>query len=444
MGAEGLDSPPYVFDLDESPALDGALFRSVRGGVRELFLPVRVTGADRGTFVARKRALVHAMSPKRGAGVLEATELDATKRQIACYYVGGMEGEGGITESNSKSQKYPIRLRALDPYWADTVAQTQQWKADAGVAFFPILPLRVNASQVLSGQVTASVTNYFQNPSYETGTHEVGNVFGFTPPIGWVTDTGQFHEGAKSLKVTWDASVGVTGFAQFAYGLTIGQTYTISAWCRVPTGSPAVRLWATFSSSPASPYTSTLDAWERISTSFVATATTQPVSIEAANSDANDILYTDGWMCSDGATLVPYLDGDTSGAFWLGAAHASISRKNAVYDQSQIIDAGGDVEAYPLWTITGPGGSLILHHLDTGQKLVLNAPIAVGQTVTIDTRPQLQTIVDQAGTNLWPYADVGSALWPLQPGSNNVALLLSGANTNSAINLAYTRRWECS
>jgi hypothetical protein len=102
----------------------------------------------------------------------------------------------------------------------------------------------------------------------------------------------------------------------------------------------------------------------------------------------------------------------------------------------------GDADAHPVWAITGPG-TPTLTNTTTGKSFGLAVPLAAGETVTIDTRPTMQSAVDSAGRNRWPDLVKTSPrqLWPLIPGENVVDLQLAGADPGSRIVLSFTRRW---
>ena len=102
----------------------------------------------------------------------------------------------------------------------------------------------------------------------------------------------------------------------------------------------------------------------------------------------------------------------------------------------------GDVEAYPIWEVTGPG-TPTLANLTTGRSFGLATPLTAGETVTVDTRPTRQSVVDSAGRNRWPDLVTTSPrqLWPLAAGRNALDLRLAGAGPTSTVILTYMRRW---
>jgi phage-related protein len=100
----------------------------------------------------------------------------------------------------------------------------------------------------------------------------------------------------------------------------------------------------------------------------------------------------------------------------------------------------GSVEAYPIWTVTGPGTDPVL--TCSGKTLTLSYTIASGHSVTIDTRPDYSTVKLDDGTNLISNLTANSQLWTLPPGHVGVAVTMTGASSASGVRLRYTPRWR--
>lgn len=112
---------------------------------------------------------------------------------------------------------------------------------------------------------------------------------------------------------------------------------------------------------------------------------------------------------------------------------------------SATVDNDGDVEAYPMWTISGPGESIVLTNHSTGQVLDLTADaglvLADGDVLTIATRPGETTVELADGTNVAEYLTDPSRLWSLVKGQNVVEVAMSGADEDSAVSFSYRRGW---
>jgi hypothetical protein len=117
---------------------------------------------------------------------------------------------------------------------------------------------------------------------------------------------------------------------------------------------------------------------------------------------------------------------------------------SSVFAES-VVTNDGSVEAWPIWTITGPGDSLVLKNRTTGEQLNLATTIPAGSTVTIDTTPGVKTVTMNGTTNL--YADLDftslvSALWSLRRGPNLVHIEMNSTTSASLVQLTYKRRYN--
>ncbi|MGK5496395.1 phage tail domain-containing protein [Streptomyces sp. URMC 125] len=146
-GATGLDAPPVVLHADESPNLDGSMFRSSRTTAREVMLPVYLYGIDRRTLRDLKRKLIRALDPRNGYCVLKFIESDSQPRYLYCYYKGGMEGNEGEDQAGFRWVRYGIQLSAFDPWFYSDEIQVAQWAFGGGTAFLrptePLYPLKL-------------------------------------------------------------------------------------------------------------------------------------------------------------------------------------------------------------------------------------------------------------------------------------------------------------
>lgn len=119
------------------------------------------------------------------------------------------------------------------------------------------------------GVTTLPGINYITNTSFEAGTD------GWSAPFSdavadFDTDTAHAHSGTKSMLVQWLAA-GTGGQVRTRVcGLTIGRTYTASAYVWVPAANPAVRL--RIDGTTLGALSATTGAFTRITVSWTATA----------------------------------------------------------------------------------------------------------------------------------------------------------------------------
>lgn len=111
------------------------------------------------------------------------------------------------------------------------------------------------------------------------------------------------------------------------------------------------------------------------------------------------------------------------------------------------INNPGDVEAWPVWEITGPASLITATNHTTGEQFVLNpdwaggGALGAGDTVTITTNPPTVRGPDGSvwtGALNWPDA----ALWGLAPGVNKVTFQVDGADEGTRIVLSWQTRHE--
>lgn len=115
-GRKGFHAPSYTHYRDESPAVDGAFWRGVRATVRDLFVPIVIIGDTREELLRTRRALIAAISPKRGECTIVSRQPDNTYRSINCRYVSGMEGEEGKGPYGVRIMTYGLTFIADDPF----------------------------------------------------------------------------------------------------------------------------------------------------------------------------------------------------------------------------------------------------------------------------------------------------------------------------------------
>lgn len=116
-----------------------------------------------------------------------------------------------------------------------------------------------------------------------------------------------------------------------------------------------------------------------------------------------------------------------------------------------ILNNNGHAEAWPVWTITGPGTNPTFRNNTTGMVTTVATSLVAGQQLIVDTRraarrPKdsrgrpLPAVRDNLGGNL-RYLLSSQVMWPLAVGSNSLQVEMSGATADSLVELTYVRRW---
>lgn len=101
----------------------------------------------------------------------------------------------------------------------------------------------------------------------------------------------------------------------------------------------------------------------------------------------------------------------------------------------------GDVQTWPRWSISGPGSDIIIRNTTTKKMLALTSTLTVGETLSIDTRPGVRTVLKNDGTNLFVSLAPGSDLFPLARGLNRLQIEMSSSVEESSVSCTYERRW---
>lgn len=102
----------------------------------------------------------------------------------------------------------------------------------------------------------------------------------------------------------------------------------------------------------------------------------------------------------------------------------------------------GDVDAWPVWQVVGPGDNPSIRNDTTGEVVALTGvTLAAGETVTIDTRPGIKTVTGPGGVNLYPNLTLASTLWPLIRGPQSITVDVANTTGASRVNLLYRRRY---
>ena len=196
--------------------------------------------------------------------------------------------------------------------------------------------------QWVLGNYTTTQTrvNLVINPNFEVDT------------TGWVgrnaatiaRSTSQFYSGTASLQITTSASVNNGATALPATAITVGNTYTLSAYVRTNTGTLtnclAMIIWLNSGGTEVSRVTGTFTtlttSWARLTATGTAPvgAVTAELSVIRNTAGAGSIWFADATMFEQASTALPYFDGTYDDPYteytltyqaWNGTANTSTS-----------------------------------------------------------------------------------------------------------------------
>jgi hypothetical protein len=142
---------------------------------------------------------------------------------------------------------------------------------------------------------------------------------------------------------------------------------------------------------------------------------------------------------SDDSTVVSFTQGDYDLTWFSGSSwFPFVLVDDSIYAQSQL-DNDGDLPAWPVWTITGPGTlSISIVGSDESGDFIddfaFSTALVDGDSLEIDTRPNFKTVTLN-GVNAF---DVFSgSLFALPPGTSLITISLTNATTDSIVQMSY-------
>lgn len=163
-GTRGLRSVTYEMTTERYAGIDGESVTGVRAVGGNLTFGLMVRASSELDLRRKIRALVHAMRPKVGSGVLSYTSEEGETRTLECYCVGGLEGDEATDVTMADDWwKAALKFYAPSPWWLGE-AQSIDFGLGAPTPFFPIFPLTLSSSTV-QGQFTVDLSD-MDAPTY--------------------------------------------------------------------------------------------------------------------------------------------------------------------------------------------------------------------------------------------------------------------------------------
>jgi len=103
------------------------------------------------------------------------------------------------------------------------------------------------------------------------------NTFWSQPGATLTNSTARAHAGTRSLLITWPTTSNGSWVVRQIYTV-VGESYTVTAWVYVPSGSPNVRFSVPFEYSTVA--TTVKNSWTQITVNFVAKGTTSYIGLD--------------------------------------------------------------------------------------------------------------------------------------------------------------------
>lgn len=223
-------------------------------------------------------------------------------------------------------------------------------------------------TRIRSYAINSTRTNLCTNPGAET------DVTGWTvnataPDAATVArSTTRAHSGTASVLATFTNDDG-TGFPPIirmpAMTTVNGQTYTVSAYVYVPTGTVDIKIAASGNGFGTS--TSLKDQWVRLQHTFTASGTTTYIEFwPNTPAGAGTTFYIDDVLFESGTVLGDYFDGSYPNCAWTGVANDSTSTQT-ISSASASFSAVGDGA---LHTSSAVSGSYSALHSVVGKTII--------------------------------------------------------------------------
>ncbi|WP_424888098.1 hypothetical protein [Streptomyces sp. XH2] len=460
-GPTGMDAPPVQATVTEYAGMDGGRLVKTRAASRRIQLPLVLWAPTRPELLALKRRFVAALVADRGPCVLRVAEADGTARSIRVHYTAGMEGDEGSDSAGLTFTRYGLQLTAPDPYWyGDERAETFRVHGAPAFLSHP------------AGSWTALLSDTMNNPSAWTSSGAAGTVL--TDPRG---SDGQYTRLAAGVRAEATTAVPYDGTSLYRLNARVRRSNKAAADAQTSVSVGLAGLTAvgapvhggTRFITAAGRALLDADGWVDVigyargralenaspATSSVAyPVESGPGTMPVGTATVRPVVQADGTPLDVDHLTLSRLDPTTTGEAHMSPFFPVRIAPSVIGDEGLPVQVTTDVEAWPVWRITGPLGQqdagqpvipLRLANRTTGQQLTLSYGIPVGRTVVIDTRPGIKAVHLEnpdgtRGENLWPYLTGPASLWQLIPGENRISLTATGASEESAVTLTYQPR----
>lgn len=218
-GVTGHMLPPLALADDDTPAMDGGMFRSAKWQPRILGVRLEVAADDQRGWRAAYRGLVRLF--KQGEGRLLCHSIDGDVLYARCRYRSGLEAPTGGDPGARFYGEFVLQLVAHDPWWY-APEQVMTFTVRDPVPAFPR-----QFPYTLPEAVAAGVATTVPNPGDESAYPR----WTVTGPCSAVTITG---DGSRSLTLTHTLSAGKT--------LTVTTDPRVSGLAKIVDGA-GTNLW---------------------------------------------------------------------------------------------------------------------------------------------------------------------------------------------------------
>jgi hypothetical protein len=166
----------------------------------------------------------------------------------------------------------------------------------ASGAYYP----NVKKNVPIRVRVITTAKNLVTNPSFEAGLTDWSK----TASPTFVQDATHVQSGSQAMRVTWGSPTGQSVYSEL-YGLDIGATYTASAYVWIAATAPVMEIHIEGMAVGAS--STTTGAFERLTYTFVATATHHRLVVQTVGTPTNGTqMWLDAVQVEEGSTATTF------------------------------------------------------------------------------------------------------------------------------------------
>ena len=487
-GVKGLGIPSRSVESTPIAGGHGSTFRSQRFDESEVLLPISVKGLGPDRMAELRRGLESVLLVDRDEPaelIVQAPGLGTVRRRFV-YYTEGLEGALGGADSHLEWNHIALRLLALDPmWWGAEQSETFQVKP-ARKPFLsrmrddPSTPRLVRSNFMLNPALDSDVGWVpSQNPEwvdasvssektlFGTSVRRLETLVARTPMVGpGAVDQQAVFDTAASGALRHKAAVWVWA-GDFVGRIDVRiQSDQSGQWETTATATVENPLFGT----PVIP-----DDWVQVIVEEQAPASGSRrlrvdlslggYSTGAARLPVGTVSYVGAAVMTDAQSPVDYWDGDSDvpgyTASWEGAPHASVSHLHTIpvpaddvqgvpffpimlsastIQGARTLNIQGDADAYPIWTVHGPGEDFEIINRTTGERFFLEGEIT--SPVTIDTRTEQLSADGMSNMELWARVPRELSTFPLKPGMNDISFVIVNATEESKVELRYAEQWR--
>ncbi|MCQ9367334.1 hypothetical protein NQ036_03615 [Brevibacterium sp. 91QC2O2] len=464
QGSTGLGWGPQELTTAALPG-GGSVLRHRRTAEADVVVPFLLS--DRDYYVRRdhRRRLERLFDDRVE---IRVTHPDGLVRSRYGYYADGLQGAYGSGEDSHDGQKLSLTIRCVDPWW---------YGAARGERF----QVKTRRKPFITGVSGDAVRiNRQPNGGFEHATADPWT-FGGADAQAWAYDSAEHVSGSRSVRVTsaegsgtphiltpQASSGGLAGFGIPAYGLQVkasaGITHLRMQIWHLSTSTPPV--WRPIGPNPT--FKASTD-WQRLDIA----ALTNPgggqlaLQVQALRSvggqlrdvPAGESFWIDEVIEEATGRAGAFFDGDTTAP---GRAYTWVSGPGSTAQEEAKSQTGalpffpirlsgstvqgtyrmtvaGDLPAYGVATVTGPGRDVTITNQATGEQILIAGDIT--DPIIIDSRPGSYDVTSQ-GQDIWDRVTGEPSILVMNPGQVEFSIAMVDATAASTVEITYQETWK--